>query len=366
MRLLRTIVMLVFAILVGNCIEPYSTPPFNEPSLLVVDGLITTEPGPHFVKLSRSTTLNETAIENPVVGALLSIMDNSGDQINLIETSPGMYQTTPADWHAESGKSYTFQIELSNGRLFKSTEQGIYSAGTIDSLFATFSPDAITNVDDPSLSQDAFSLFLNASGEMRLPNLFRWRWKGTYEIFTRPELTLSVIPGCCTVPDPLPCSGYNNALESVQPCTCCTCWVTEYSRQARVSANQFANENLFQGVNLAKIPVDGLRFYSKYYVEVEQLSLDESSYSFWKLVQAQQAGATNIFQPNVIRIQGNISNVANPEDKALGVVSFASIARKSIFINRSEILGTKPSLPVLILDCSEYDETSTTTKPIFW
>lgn len=358
--------MFMCAILVSNCIEPYTIPPFNEPSLLVVDGLITTEPGPHFVKLSRSTTLNETAIEKPVGSALLTITDNLGEQINLIETSPGVYQTTPADWRAESGKSYTFHIQLSDGRLFKSTEQEIYSAGTIDSLFATFSPNAINNVDDPSLSQNAFSLFLNASGEEGLPNLFRWRWKGTYEIFTRPELTLSVIPGCCTVPDPLPCSGYNNALVAVQPCTCCTCWVTEYSRQARVSANQFANDNLFQGVNLAKIPVDGLRFYNKYHVEVEQLSLDESSYSFWKLVQAQQAGATNIFQPNVIKIQGNISNVANREDQALGVVSFASITRKSFFINRSEIVGTKPSLPVVILDCTAYDETSTTTKPIFW
>jgi hypothetical protein len=366
MQLLRTILLFVFAMLMGNCIEPYTIPPSNEPSLLVVDGLITTEPGPHFVKLSRSTTLNETAIEKPVESATLWIMDNMGEQINLIETSPGMYQTTPAAWHAESGKSYIFQIELSDGRLFRSTEQEIYSSGTIDSLFATFSPNAISNVDDPSLSQDAFSLFLNASGEVGLLNLFRWRWKSTYEIFTRPELTQTAIPGCCLVPDPLPCSGYNNALVSVQPCTCCTCWVTEYSRQARVSANQFANENLFQGVNLAKIPVDGLRFYNKYHVEVEQLGLDESSYSFWKLVQAQQAGATNIFQPNVIRIQGNISNVADPKDKALGVVSFASITRKSIFINRSEILGTKPSLPVVILDCTDYDETSTTTKPIFW
>ncbi len=365
MRTLKTIIIFIAGILAGNCIEPYRLPNLEGSSVLVVDGLFTTEPGPHFVKLSLSLCPNETTEGSPVTGAALSVIDDQGESVSMIETNPGIYQTSPPSWHVELGRTYTFQARLPDGKSFESDAQKIYSAGTIDSVYALFTKDAITNINDPSLPQDAFLLFVNATGHPGLPNLFRWRWKGTYEIFTHPELTKTLV-GCCLVNDPLPCSGYDASLVQFQPCTCCTCWVNEFSRQARVSGNQFFSDNLFRGVNLTKIPVDGLRFHNKYYIEVEQLSLDESSYSFWKLVQAQQAGATDIFQPNVVRIQGNVSNVDNPNEKALGVVSFASVTRKSIFIHRSEILSAKPSLPILIMDCSDYDDTSTTTKPFFW
>jgi len=365
MRGLKLPIIFTLGMLAGNCVEPFKLPVIETGAILVVDGLFTTETGPHKVELTWAASPNDPELRSPVIGASLFVEDDLGERTNLVEAQPGIYQTA-SSWHTMLGRSYRLQIQLQNGSVYESTEQKVFPAGQIDSLFATFTPNAIADIANPDQLLNAFSVFLNSSGSTGQPNLFRWRWKGSYEIFTRPELNQSLIPGCCLVPDPLPCSGYDQGLNQVSACTCCTCWVTEFSRQARVSPNQFANENLFGGINLTKISADGLRFYNKYHLEIEQLSLDKSSYEFWKLVQAQQAGAFDVFQPNVIRIQGNLKNEATPNDVVLGVVSFASVTRKSIFINRSEIIGASPSLPILIMDCSEYNDNTTNVKPPFW
>ena len=352
-------------LIVGSCVDPFKLPELSGAPQLVVDGLITTDPGPHKVKLSLSFTINESSGPE-VTGATLSILDDLGNVVFLNEISAGEYQVIPESWQAQIGRSYRLRIQLLDGRQYESTDQLVYSAGSIDSIYFAYTKNAIKSTDQSS-ETDAFIGYINSSGSAELPNLFRWRWKGTYEIFTRPELTTTAIPGCCLVPDPLPCSGYNTNLEPVQPCTCCTCWIDEFSNKAIVSENEFSNDNRFWGVEFGKIPVDGLRFYNKYHMEVEQLSLDESAYTFWKLVKAQQSGATNIFQPNAIRIQGNVRNINDSHELVLGVVSFSSVVRATKFIYPSDIQGSsKPDLPVLIIDCRNYSSTSTNVKPPFW
>lgn len=351
-------------LIVFSCVDPFKLPELSNSPQLVVDGLITTNPGPHKVKLSLSFTLNESE-QSAVTGAVLSVLDDLGNVVLLNEIRAGEYQVIPESWQAQLGRSYKLRIQLLDGRQYESTDQLVYSAGSIDSLYFTHVKNAI-NAGDLANEKDAFVAYINSSGSTGLSNFFRWRWWGTYEIFTRPELTIAVTPDGTRVPAPLPCSGYNSNLMPVVPCTCCTCWISEFSRQANVSENEFANASQFWGVEFAKIPIDGLRFYNKYYLDVEQLSLDESSYTFWKLAKAQQSAATNIFQPNVIRIQGNVRNVNDSRETVLGVVSFASITRASMFIHRADIKEGKPSLPLLISDCRNFDKTSTNVRPPFW
>lgn len=363
MRTVKHHILFLILLGIGSCVDPFKLPDIPDSSVLVVDGLITTEAGPHFVKLSKSVSLNENEII-PVNNATLKVLDDQGGVINLVQIDAGVYQVIPEDWKAESGRTYRISIELADGNKYESENQLVYSSGTIDSIYFSYASGVI-NAGDLANEMDAFIVYIDALGDGGEKNLFRWRWSGTYEIFTRPELRVTPSFGVL-VPDPIPCSGYNLALEPVAPCTCCTCWVTEFSKQAIVSKNEFISDNRFLGVEMARIPIDGFRFYNKYHIEVEQLSLDESSYNFWKLVEAQQKSATNIFQPNVVRIQGNIGNIDDADELVLGVVSFASVTRASIFIQQSDIPGRVPSLPIYIADCRDFAETSSTTKPPFW
>jgi hypothetical protein len=142
--------------------------------------------------------------------------------------------------------------------------------------------------------------------------------------------------------------------------------VTDYSQNAHVSDNNVISEGDFNGVFITRIPVDNWRFIDKYYLEVEQLSVSSDVHKFWKLVQAQQEGAGNIFQPNVVQVEGNVASLTNPDEAVFGTFSVSAVTRATIVIDRSIIPKVVPKLDTAIADCRFYFNNSTNVKPPFW
>ncbi|MGC3943385.1 MAG: DUF4249 family protein [Chryseolinea sp.] len=220
----------------------------------------------------------------------------------------------------------------------------------------------------PELPQDAVNIFLDGKGAPNELSLLRWRWRGTYQVSTRPELRIKHDAEGRVILDPLPCSGYvvndKGKLASIFPCECCDCWPTEFSANAVVSSNQTAN-NIFNRIFIGRIPVDEWRFRFKYHLEVEQLSLADDDHDFWKLVQAQQQGSTNIFQPNVVKVKGNM-RVVSGNAEVFGVFSVSAVVRSTIEIRESDIPIPPYEPDIVIQDCRAFKENSTNLKPPFW
>lgn len=359
MRVIRKIVFVLMPILLNSCVDPFSVPKMTSSPQLVVDATITTEPGPHTVTLSYTSALsNDYTNRVFVTGAYLTIKDETADStILLTEGVTGKYNT-PVNWKAKVGRHYTLHIKLSDGREYKSDTQEVRPPGEIEGLNPVFLPNSI-NQNDPSLPQNSFGIYIDSKGVAGANNFFRWRWTGTYKVVTDPGSKTRIDPNCnCEVPDPPPCS--------VGLCTCCECWVNDFSSLAMVSDNRFSLDNAFYNVLLGKITVEPFRFFQKYHIAVEQLSLSESAYEFWKRVQAQQQGATDIFQPNAIKIQGNVEAVTHPGEKVFGVVAFCSVARSSMFILRDQVPVPILHPPVIKEDCRIAFRYSTNVKPDFW
>jgi hypothetical protein len=199
-------------------------------------------------------------------------------------------------------------------------------------------------------------------------NFARWRSTGMYEIRTYPELRMEA-QGDFLVPAPLPCSGFvasETGPTEGPPCTCCECWVSEYSTEAVVSPSLRAHENAFHDVLVFGVPVDSWRFHRKYFFEVEQLSVSENVYEFWKRISIQQKGADNVFQPNAIRVRGNIRCITNPAEEVFGVFSASAIIRKSMFVKRS-LIPRLITPPVTVTDdCRFIFQNTVNVRPSFW
>lgn len=359
MKILKKIVIGLAAALIGSCVDPFNIPKIDSAQQLVVDATITDEPGIHTVTLSYTAALsNDYTSRQFVNGAIVRIKDETTDvTTSLTETSPGRYQT-PDNWGVVVGRAYSLYIQLTDGREFRSDTQQVFPAGEVDSLSLVFLPNSI-NQNDATLPQNSLGIYIDSKGVAGEPNLFRWRWTGTYQVETDPANKTRIDPDCmCEVPDPPACA--------FGICSCCTCWVNDFSSQAMVSNNQLINDNSFYNVFLGKIPVEPFRFFRNYHVEVEQLSLSESAYNFWKLVQAQQQGATNIFQPNAIKIKGNVESITDPDAEVFGVVSFCSVSKASRFINRYELPVLLLDPPLIREDCRLVFRNASNVRPDFW
>ncbi len=373
-------------ILLNACIDPLDIRVPVYVSQLVVDGGIYAGPGPHTVRLFLSSNLqNKEAFQTPqpVDLALVRVRIDDDAEVFFTQTAPGTFELAEGIVTAEPGRQYQLIIRTANQEEYRSVPQQLEPAGTLDNVYFEFAPRYFY---DPQtqLYQDAFRVYVDARADAQSNGLLRWRYTGTYEIITQPELQTTVIGSPpARVPDPLPCSGYevisdgSGNPESALPtpygtiyrtgdCTCCSCWVTEHDGRVRLGNNQFVTDKTFNKVLIAVIPADRWRFFNKYSIEVEQLSISEDVYAFWKLVQAQQEGAGSLFQPNAVIIEGNIQNVTTPSRKALGIFTVSSVVKDRIFIERSDLPYTINDPDLFRNDCRLKFKSSSNVRPHFW
>jgi Domain of unknown function (DUF4249) len=362
-KLVSFIILLTFS---DACVEQFDTPIDSGEPRLVVDGLITDGPGPYTVNLSMSSRIDQNLNKSEdVTDAEVKIVDDVGNIETLVETSDGTYKTTTLQ--GVVGRTYQLFITTADDKQYQSTTQTLEPAGEITNLYAVFRENSI-NENDLAAPQDAFWIYLDAKGDVGEDNFLRWRWKGVYHGKTYPELHVRIV-GTSPFPDPLPCSGWvvdRGVLTQVDTCICCDCWVPHYNTDVFVSDNETVNENEFNGVLLGKVPIEKRMFYEKYYLEAEQLSASEEVHHFWKLVRAQQRGADDIFQPNVVRIKGNIQPVSSPKEQVYGIFAAAAIQRRSIFLDRMDVPKVIAPIDTTAGDCRKYFPGSTNIKPPYW
>jgi hypothetical protein len=365
-----TISLLCLLSVVNGCVEPFNLKSSSYIKRLIVDGEITDQPGPYKVKLSFSKNVLDTEVERiPAVGASVWIEDNEGVEELLTELNGEQGAYVTKDIQGMVGKSYRVKIITQSGGKYESTWERIEPAGEIQDFYYEFNKDQITPDAGKKYDYvDGFKFFINASSSSRSNGLLRWRWTGIYKILSAPQNNTKFV-GRAELSDPLPCSGYivgPRGLTQVDECTCCICWGYDYGTAVKVSDNVNVTSNHFKDVLVGQILISRPRFYERYYAEVEQLSVSENVYAFWKLLGDQQKATGSLFQSNSVRIRGNIISTANSEEEVLGVFSASSVVKKSFYIDENTIPYVVAEMDLAPQDCRKSVSNGSTTKPDFW
>lgn len=358
-------ILLLLPLALG-CVEPIPLLETPAEQRLLVDGVITQEPGPHQVRLFQ-TPASITDSLRSFNGAQVSILvdGNAASPVVLRSGNYGTYYT-PLGWQAAYGHRYQLIIETTDGLKYISEDQELYPSGQIDSVRVAYEPNVI-NPDNASKPQDVLNLLAFGKGSPGYPNLLRWRWKGTYEVRTFPESNTMQVGGVI-VPAPLPCSFERiNDRGVLKICSCCTCWVTEKSNVPLVYRHKLAGEYRLDHISLGYIPWEEFRLSMRYHLEVEQLSLSPAAYHFWSQVETQQQGASNLFQPSAIKIRGNMKSLTRPDEVVYGIFSVSGVTRLSRFLRSGETRSASVGAPPFVTrDCREYFDRSTNQRPPFW
>ncbi len=364
---MRRLFVVLFLFL-DACIDPLGVKVTGENTRLIVDGLITDQPGPHLVKLFYSNPLTTSRFLKPfepVTAASVIVRDDLNNQYILYEVMAGVYSTENSGLIVTADREYKLLITTVDEKQYESSNEKLWPSGVIEDVSFGF----VNNRSESSGEQiHSLKVYVNARGAGGENNFFRWRWTTVHKTISNPELRVKLTPGG-EFPDPPGCSGYivvGGGLVKVSDCTCCICWSYNYNDGARVSQNEYTRDNIFNMQYIGAIPVTAMHFFDKYHIAIEQLSLSESAYDFWRLIEKQQRGATDIFQPNMIKIRGNITSITDPNEEVLGFFGVSGIATKSFFIDRSVVPVDLPPLPIVPFSCLDYFKKPTTNRPEFW
>jgi len=133
-----TIIFILAGILTNSCINQLDVNTNSGELILVVEGFISTQAGPHIIRISRSAKYGsffEGTIRN-VTNAKVFIRDQKGEVTFLTNDGFGVYNT-PFGFRAVVGNSYTLQITITD-KTYYSTPQLVTKAPKIDSLILEY------------------------------------------------------------------------------------------------------------------------------------------------------------------------------------------------------------------------------------
>lgn len=100
----------ITALLLSSCEKVIDIDLNKADRKIVIEGIITDQPGTHTIKLTQSVNYNEANTFPAVSGAVVIIRDNAGNTETLTESLPGIYTTNTIQ--GVSGRTYTLGVTV--------------------------------------------------------------------------------------------------------------------------------------------------------------------------------------------------------------------------------------------------------------
>lgn len=313
MRIFNTILGFVLAVFVlGNCIERFDPPSQGYDDLLVVEAFINDGHEQLDVKLSRSTPL-DTMAWIPETGAVVSVLDDMGEEFSLTETKAGIYQYPP-NLNAQIGRSYQLKIRTLTGARYVSDMVALRPTPDIDSVYWRFE-------EKPILGVKGLQVYLDTHDPNNNTWYYRWHFEETWVFRTPFDATLM----------------YENGQIIERPEDINTCWKHVNSTTIQLGTSSTLKQDIIYNYPVLYVDNTSERLSVRYSVNVKQFALSKEAYQYWKELGDLTENLGTLFDPMPFTIVGNIRNENDAEEVVLGYFDAAQVKEKRIFIANLDI-----------------------------
>lgn len=314
---LQQTLLVISLILISSCIKQFIPAISEDQDLLVVEGLITDQPGNNTIKISTSMPLGVKSTAKPLSGCNVTLADDLGNFYSLNESEAGTYIADPY-FQGVVGRSYTLHIKTNsshNNLTYQSLPVLMKPVPAIDSVY--YEKLVLTRAGDGFPSGEGCQIYLNTHDPENSCKLFRWEYAETWEI------SLPYI-----VPNKI-------------------CWVTNYSDKINIKNTLSISDDRIVRfpINFVSNTTDRLKL--RYSILINQYSLNDDEYVYWEKLQniVEQVGSLYDMIPS--STPGNISCIEKPAENVLGYFSVSAVKSKRIFID-DKFRG----MPDLYTDCA--------------
>ncbi len=357
----------VLQVFVGGCVDPV-TPEYDfQDDLLFIDAFALSEPGFSSVSIKKSFYDQRDYRSENVSNAVVQLKNpGTGAMVEFVEESPGVY-AGPPDFTVGAGEVWKLYITLQDGRRVESKPDTVAPSVAIDSVGVAFSPEVKFDIGFDRYIP-GHSVRLTWQDPPGQPNYYLWKYR-TYE----PQLV------CKTCIRGIYRDGRCQALTSgfIPPyydylCDP-ACWLIRYGEELPTFDDRLSDGAQIVGREIAVLP-----YYRRQdvLIQIQQLSLSESSYAYYQVINNLISESSGLNAPPPAALLGNLFNPDDPDEFILGQFSAAAISTRNVYIDRSDLPGV-PLTPDPIIrtetcigcpvsyPCEE-SRFRTSTKPAGW
>jgi hypothetical protein len=335
----RVLVLLVF--LMASCIEVYNFSSEQEERALVVEGYITTQPGIHQIRLTKTEKFGPDFIglNRTEARATVLIKDDLGRVIKLEEGNDRGIYFTPDGFSAEVGRSYNLEITLFDGKRYISRPEKVYPVPEIDSI----SYHAVKNASIDRLNEEfGVQVMAHFQDPEEQSNYYYWKMlESTFALITEPHLTRREAPALNLPFD----------IDNTGKC-CSRCFHTDIPKPTNIITTDDVDFNgNYQRRMIAYIEDNGLRFKETYRLDLQHLSVSPETHRFLKLVDQQLRLTGSVFDPPPANIRGNMISLNDPEEVVLGQFFVSDERRLRIYIHKRNLEFYKLPQTIVPINC---------------
>ncbi len=332
--------IVIISLVLASCIDEVKVPARAEKNILVVEGLITNDIKNQYLKLTLTTKIGQYYSTEPISGAYVEIQQLNGKTTKYRQNinELGNYSPSDPNFVGTVGQQYSIYIKLTNGKEYKSELQKMPEPVEIADLNSTFM----------ETNKFGFQVSLSFKDPQKSGNYYRWSAMG-YHLRKSVGVPITQTPGATI---------------------CCNrCWVLKEEKGVNIF-----QDNLVNGKTIQNIPVYFSPFYmlGKHFIEINQFSISQNTYQYWRKFKEQTNRKGTIFDPLPAPLIGNIININDENDIALGYFEVSAISKKKLEINDDShgLIAYNYDTPLFVPegDCMKAFQFSkyTTTNPPGW
>jgi hypothetical protein len=298
----KLILILLIAFLTG-CITEFIPVIDEKTELLVVEGLITDQPVSNKIKISKSMPLGTRNEAIPFAGCGVILNDDLGNVYNLWEKQAGVYVTDSTVFRGEVGRTYTLNISAPRGTQYinyYSYPVEMKAVPPIDTVY--YEKTVIAEPNDTYKGINGCQIYLDTHDPANNCRFYRWDFAETWKL-----RLLFDVPNQ-------------------------TCYLSENSKDIFIESTAAFSEDRIKRLPVTYISnaTDRLRF--QYSIQVNQYSLNEEEYNYWKKLKNLTVSVGGLHDVIPSSIASNIVCLNNPSEKVLGYFSVSAVSSKRIFI----------------------------------
>ncbi len=287
---------------------------------LIVDGLLTNNE-PCTVKISYSSPVNFPEFAT-VENCEVSIIENDNHRVDLSETEPGIYVTSPGDLIGIPGNSYSLYVKTPNGNEYSTKPQLMSECVDIDSVYTE-----LTTKEDADYVHGlpGYQFSISTKRSLIDDNYFLWTMIETYQYHA--DYTLFGM--------------FNKYGEFVEVGTDTSnlynelywCWKTQNTGYLVTATTNNLSTPQISKQPILFVGTDTRKLQKRYSLLVNQYIINEEAYTFWKNIQDQSSNDNFLVANQPFKITGNVKNLENPNEPVYGYFTVASLDQRRVFVD---------------------------------